>query len=82
MTGCSCTDLEFLNLIGSGTTSRLKQLGMEFTVWVFKHVSNLYLDFGSFFFFSLSLSLSFFSFRAGGGGGGGVASRIFGEWIR
>ena len=24
--------------VGSGTTSRLKQLGMEFTVWVFKHV--------------------------------------------
>jgi hypothetical protein len=66
MTGCSCTDLEFLNLIGSGTTSRLKQLGMEFTVWVFKHVSNLYLDFGSFFFFSLFFF--FFSFRAGGGG--------------
>jgi hypothetical protein len=72
MTGCSCTDLEFLNLIGSGTTSRLKQLGMEFTVWVFKHVSNLYLDFGSFFFFfSLSLSLFFFLSGRGGGGGGG-----------
>lgn len=28
----------FWNLIGSDTTSRLKQLGMEFTVWVFKHV--------------------------------------------
>lgn len=27
--------------LGTGTTSRLKQLGMEFTVWVFKHVSNL-----------------------------------------
>lgn len=26
--------------LGTGTTSRLKQLGMEFTVWVFKHVSN------------------------------------------
>ncbi|XP_021317324.1 proteasome-associated protein ECM29 homolog isoform X2 [Sorghum bicolor] len=25
-------------IYGSGTTSRLKQLGMEFTVWVFKHV--------------------------------------------
>ncbi|KAF7071734.1 hypothetical protein CFC21_076993 [Triticum aestivum] len=24
-------------IYGSGTTSRLKQLGMEFTVWVFKH---------------------------------------------
>lgn len=24
-------------MYGSGTTSRLKQLGMEFTVWVFKH---------------------------------------------
>lgn len=24
-------------IFGSGTTSRLKQLGMEFTVWVFKH---------------------------------------------
>lgn len=23
---------------GSGTTLRLKQMGMEFTVWVFKHV--------------------------------------------
>jgi hypothetical protein len=27
--------------VGSGTTSRLKQLGMEFTVWVFKHVRTL-----------------------------------------
>ncbi|ERM99116.1 proteasome-associated protein ECM29 homolog isoform X2 [Amborella trichopoda] len=26
-------------LYGSGTTSRLKQLGMEFTVWVFKHAT-------------------------------------------
>eukprot|EP00268_Persea_americana_P062214 TRINITY_DN795_c0_g1_i5.p1 TRINITY_DN795_c0_g1~~TRINITY_DN795_c0_g1_i5.p1 ORF type:complete len:1799 (+),score=364.65 TRINITY_DN795_c0_g1_i5:189-5585(+) len=26
-------------IYGSGTTSRLKQLGMEFTVWVFKHAS-------------------------------------------
>lgn len=32
--------LNFLNLIGNDTTSRLKQLGMEFTVWVFKHVRN------------------------------------------
>lgn len=28
-------------MIGSGTTSRLKQMGMEFTVWVFKHVRAL-----------------------------------------
>jgi len=35
----------FLNFIGNGTTSRLKQLGMEFTVWVFKHVSALLLGF-------------------------------------
>ncbi|XP_028798613.1 proteasome adapter and scaffold protein ECM29 [Neltuma alba] len=27
----------FGGIYGSGTTSRLKQLGMEFTVWVFKH---------------------------------------------
>ncbi|XP_020682977.1 proteasome adapter and scaffold protein ECM29 [Dendrobium catenatum] len=27
----------FSCIYGSGTTSRLKQLGMEFTVWVFKH---------------------------------------------
>ncbi|KAJ6299313.1 hypothetical protein OIU76_020311 [Salix suchowensis] len=27
-------------IYGSGTTSRLKQLGMEFTVWVFKHAKN------------------------------------------
>ncbi|CAD6254932.1 unnamed protein product [Miscanthus lutarioriparius] len=41
----STVNLEDPNLIkrlftlfnGSGTTSRLKQLGMEFTVWVFKH---------------------------------------------
>ncbi|OAY68778.1 Proteasome-associated protein ECM [Ananas comosus] len=26
-------------IYGSGTTSRLKQLGMEFTVWVFKHAA-------------------------------------------
>ncbi|XP_058078401.1 uncharacterized protein LOC131226734 [Magnolia sinica] len=26
-------------IYGSGTTSRLKQLGMEFTVWVFKHAN-------------------------------------------
>ncbi|CAN1250182.1 Proteasome adapter and scaffold protein ECM29 [Linum perenne] len=28
----------FTCIYGSGTTSRLKQMGMEFTVWVFKHV--------------------------------------------
>uniref|UniRef100_A0A0D3HRG1 Uncharacterized protein n=1 Tax=Oryza barthii TaxID=65489 RepID=A0A0D3HRG1_9ORYZ len=27
-------------IYGNGTTSRLKQLGMEFTVWVFKHAAN------------------------------------------
>ncbi|CAN1830461.1 Proteasome adapter and scaffold protein ECM29 [Linum perenne] len=27
----------FTCIYGSGTTSRLKQMGMEFTVWVFKH---------------------------------------------
>ncbi|KAL9404798.1 hypothetical protein Peur_001770 [Populus x canadensis] len=27
-------------IYGSGTTSRLKQLGMEFTVWVFKHAKS------------------------------------------
>ncbi|BAT15897.1 Os12g0148400, partial [Oryza sativa Japonica Group] len=27
-------------IYGNGTTSRLKQLGMEFTVWVFKHATN------------------------------------------
>ncbi|KAG8089149.1 hypothetical protein GUJ93_ZPchr0011g27896 [Zizania palustris] len=27
-------------IYGSGTTSRLKQLGMEFTVWVFKHAAS------------------------------------------
>ncbi|CAI0541306.1 unnamed protein product [Linum tenue] len=29
----------FTCIYGSGTTSRLKQMGMEFTVWVFKHAS-------------------------------------------
>nr|CBX24400.1 hypothetical_protein [Oryza glaberrima] len=29
-----------VRLMGNGTTSRLKQLGMEFTVWVFKHAAN------------------------------------------
>ncbi|KAJ6315399.1 hypothetical protein OIU78_018815 [Salix suchowensis] len=33
-------------IYGSGTTSRLKQLGMEFTVWVFKHVRILLFSFG------------------------------------
>ncbi|KAK4856778.1 hypothetical protein QYF36_021086 [Acer negundo] len=32
-------------MYGTGTTSRLKQLGMEFTVWVFKHVRALCLVF-------------------------------------
>ncbi|KDP43192.1 hypothetical protein JCGZ_22744 [Jatropha curcas] len=27
-------------IYGTGTTSRLRQLGMEFTVWVFKHAQN------------------------------------------
>lgn len=31
--------LIFLHYSGVDATSRLKQSGMEFTVWVFKHVS-------------------------------------------
>uniref|UniRef100_A0A0E0MJD0 Uncharacterized protein n=1 Tax=Oryza punctata TaxID=4537 RepID=A0A0E0MJD0_ORYPU len=30
----------FGSIYGNGTTSRMKQLGMEFTVWVFKHAAN------------------------------------------
>lgn len=33
-------DSIFLHYSGVDATSRLKQLGMEFTVWVFKHVSS------------------------------------------
>lgn len=36
---------------GSGTTLRLKQMGMEFTVWVFKHVKS--------FFSMLQLAITF-----------------------
>lgn len=36
---------------GSGTTLRLKQMGMEFTVWVFKHVKS--------FFYILQLGIMF-----------------------
>ncbi|RYR45699.1 hypothetical protein Ahy_A07g031502 isoform A [Arachis hypogaea] len=31
----------FCCIYGNDTTSRLKQLGMEFTVWVFKHIKSL-----------------------------------------
>lgn len=40
---------------GSGSTSKLKQLGMEFTVWVFKHVSNCQLKISA----SISIFLHF-----------------------
>lgn len=34
--------LPYFHGTGSGTTLRLKQMGMEFTVWVFKHVKSFF----------------------------------------